>query len=710
MQKLTNTSMTNVQTSGLTRRDFLTTLGKLGLAASLSPMLLQSVEAKSAEQTGVMLFKENDKKSQDWIAEARIGGLSVTNERDHYQLKIELSRLIKQGVSVVQADSRLSDYLTEEEYTKEMQHIKEVTATIHKQGLKVVWYIPSLEVITVNGVTREDSFARTHPDWLQISFDGKDRGVFYGQKVFWVEKTDESAWLCPNSPYGEWFQGHLQQLAATGVDGIWLDVPIFDEIVTKFGCACHYCKDKFTLQTGLSFPNSFDVSEQSFWQFVRWRHRTITEFLNGCKTAIEKVDPNVVTMAEIVALDHTGATQLGSEGSDLDQILMIWEIDSVSETTGMAEATYDDWIALYSIYKYCRGATMDRPSWAFSYGYAEADAQLVLATSIASQNNPYELRTPLMGSSIGSEFRELQFSWIKRYSKQIFRSRSLASVAVLYSERNRDLLDITKLGGVAVSDSYPFRDRGWIVGPVNSSIVELEYLGDYRGMSLLMYQNQIPTDIYPVTRVDSDLLANYSVIVAPSMASLTEEEKSLLLASVKEGSTLIITGEEAGDWDENALQRPQNLWTDITQGAGETIISKSYGKGKVHFWKENVGQEYLKEKEAELINTVLSFVNEGGVEQWTDKPLPIVVQPYIYQQQMVLHVLNYSWIGALNNSPNTLDVELNIPWEYDSLPSKIIQTEPEWKGEKSLKYIKKGNKIVIQFTMGINSIILIDFA
>lgn len=708
MQKLNNKGIKKYQANDMTRRDFLNLSGKLGLATTFSPLFFQSVEAMSADQSGIKLYNANDKKSLDWMAEARIGGLSVSSEPDHHKLKIELARLIKQGVSVVQADSRLSDYLSEHEYRKEMQHIKAVTETIHQHGLKVVWYIPSLEVITVNGVTRKDSFARTHPDWLQVSYDGEDRGVFYGQKVFWVEKTDESAWLCPNSPFREWFKNNLQLLAATGVDGIWLDVPIFDEIVVKFGCSCQYCREKFTAQTSLPFPDKFDISDQNFWQFVRWRHRTITEFLDDCKAVIEQVNADVVTIAEIVALDHTGATQLGSEGSDLENILIVWEVDSVSETTGMAEGSYDDWIALHTIYKYCRGATMDRPSWAFSYGYAEADAQLVIASTIASQNNPYELRTPLMGSSVGAEFRQLQFDWIKQYSKQIFRSRSLATVAILYSERNRDFLDMTELGGVCVSSSFPWRDRGWLVGPVNFSAIELEYLGDYRGLSILMYQNQIPTDIYPISRVNSELLQHYSVLVLPSMVSLSEMEKNMLMAAVRNGTTLIVTGEEAGSRDENTVRRAQSLWADIINETEGELVSKSYGKGKIHFWKQNLGQQYLKTKDDELIYQMLSLVLEAGVESWVSKKLPVVVQPYIYQQQIVIHVLNYSWVGALENQPNKLNIELNIPWTFDSLPVRITQTEPQQEKEKRLTFSKQGDKIIIPIEIAINAIILID--
>ncbi|MCK5831016.1 MAG: hypothetical protein KAH20_12025 [Methylococcales bacterium] len=702
MQKLIRHNGTNNKKSTMTRRDFLNLSGKIGVASTLPSIFLQEAYAIPIDQHGVSLYNLNDEKNTDWIAEARIGGLSISRRLSQYQLKKEITRFIKQGVTVIEAQSRLSDYLSNSEYSKEMQHIKEITETVHQQGLKIIWCIPALEVITANGVTRQDSFARLHEDWLQVSFDRKKRGVYYGGKIFWMAKTDESAWLCPNTPYREWFKNKLELLATTGVDGIWLDVPIFNQIATTMSCSCRYCQKKFTLQTGLSFPDKYDLSDKSFWQYIRWRHRTITEFLDECKTRIESISPKTVTIADIAGLDHTGATQLGSEGSDLKNIQVIWEVNAISESTAMAEASYDDWIAMHSVYKYCRGATMDRPSWVFSYGYNEADAQLVLASAVAAQNNPYELRTSTRGSSVGAEFRKTQFNWIKRYSKQIFRSRSLASVAVLYSERNRDFLDITERGGMYVS-SAPRRDRSWS-GDRSSSATELEYLGDYRGLSLLLFQNQIPTDIYPISRVDSDLLSRYSTLVLPSMASLSEEEKNKLLAAINKGSTLIITGAEPGFWDENAFRQKQSIWADILDGKN----AKKYGQGTIYLLNETVGQDYLKTHGSKQAKIILELVNKSGAESWVSKKLPIVVQPYVYQQQMLIHILNYSWVGALRNEQKKLKVELTIPWGFDTQPTKIIQTEPQWHKEKLLTYKKSGNKIIISVEVGINAMVLID--
>jgi hypothetical protein len=691
----------------VTRRDLLKFVGKVGIMTVLPSTFLQHSYASPSVNQGVALFQSGNKNTE-WLAEARIGGMSVSGLKvDSDQLIIELSRLIKQGVTVIEADSRLSDYLTEQAFAKELQRIKATTKIIQEHGLKVVWYIPALEVITINGLTRKDSFARIHPDWLQLSFDGKNRGVFYGQKVFWVEPNDESAWLCPNSPYREWFKRHLRQLAETGVDGIWLDVPIFDVIVVKWGCSCNYCREKFMRQTGLEFPNKFDIRDKAFWRFIRWRHDTITEFLDDCKVAIESGNPDTVTIAEIVAVDHMGATVHGSEGSSMDNILIVWELDALSDTTAMAEASYDDWMVMHNMYKYCRGATIDRPSWVFCYGYDEYDAQLVLASAVAAQNNPYELRIPKMTSSVGMAFRQMMFSWIEQYSKQIFRSRSLAPAAVIYSERNRDFLDIPYHGGMYITYSAPRRDRIWF-GDKERSVLKMKYLGDYRGLSMLLFQNQIPTDIYPISRVDVNLLQNYQVLVLPYMAILTEDEKGMLLKAVSDGATLIVSGPKPGMWDADARPRGKSLWADLLEGASGDRITRALGKGRVCFWKDNVGRKYLKSHDEKIITPLLFWIRNAGVDPWIRIKLPVVVQPYVYEHQTIIHVLNYSWVGALENQPKPISLELSIPWDSGKKIKRIIQSEPQWSNSKTLSYSQRENKVVIPLEVGINALILVD--
>ncbi len=694
-------------TGSISRRELLKFIGAANIVAAMPISLICHALAFSREIKGVDLQRSGIE-HPDWLAEARIYGLAITGFRvDPVTLGVELDSALAQGANVIEADSRLSDYLPDKEFALELQRVKETARLVHERGMKVVWYIPSLKVITPNGRLRSKTIARQHPDWLQLSFDREQRGVFYGHKAFGLASNDEHAWMCPNSPYRDWFYNRLRRLAAMGIDGVWLDVPLLGSEVAKWGCACSYCREKFNHQTEMEFPTKFDVTDARFWRYVQWRHDTLTEFLVGCQKSINEVNSNTATIAAVVALDHLGATEWGTEGSAMSSHFVVWKQDGASETTGMAEASYDDWIAQYNTYKYCRGATMDRPSWVTCPGFNDPDAQLVMAAAVAAQNNPYELRVPKMTTTVGMEFRGLMYNWIANYSKLIFRSQSLSPVAIIYSARNRDFLDTLFTGGMIVSGSGKHRDRQWL-GRKEGSPIYQEYMGDYRGLSIMLYQNQIPADIYPINRIDVNLLRNYPVLVLPYMAIVTETEKEMLLQAVREGATLIVSGPKSGKWNPDGTPRKTSIWIDLLRNANGGPISRYLGKGRVCFWRNEVGRNYLKTHSEKITTPIMSWIKDTGVEPWIREKHRVVIQPYVYNKQIIIHVLNYAWTGSIESTPEPVSLELVVPWEPSRHVKRIIQSEPKWEAPKKLDFSESIDKLAIPLKVGINALVVIQ--
>lgn len=696
-------------TGSLTRRMLLKMALAAGATGAIPAFLFDKSWAKEALCFKASHSQKTLRTVPEWISEARIFGMAISGlqfEASH--LEPELDQVIYQGANVIEADSRLSNYLSDKEFAEEIENITKATALIHARGLKVVWYYPSLEVITSNGRFRADTMARQHPNWLQLSLDRQRRGVVYGSKVFWLESSDESAWMCPNSPYRQWFQERLKRLAKTGVNGVWLDAVSLGSFVALWGCTCEYCQEKFNNQTGLDIPRKFNIADKVFWRFLRWRHETLTEFVEECQGLMQIENPDLATFIEVTSLDHLGAAHWGTEGESMTKNFIVWEQDGVSETTAMADASYDDWIAQYSIYKYCRGATADRPSWAFCYGYNEQDAQLVMASAVAAQNNPYETRIPNMSTSVGKNFRRMMYTWIGKYSKSIFHSKSLAQVAVLYSARNRDFLDSPHFGGKVFSPAPPGRDRQWS-GNKYETPEQLEYMGDYRGLSMFCYQHQIPADILPVSRLDKDLLHRYKVLMVPYMATLSKNEKELLVEAVQNGATAIISGPTPGVWDEEGNKRNKSLWDDLFDvNSSDSQFSLAIGRGQIHFWRTNIGRNYLRDKDQQIRTNIYSWLKVAGIEPWTVEKLPVIVQPYVYERQVIIHILNYSWVGGLTNKPTRILCELAIPRSIIPEQAQILQSEPQWPSPRPVTFTIKGDKAHIPLKVGINSLLTIQ--
>lgn len=703
---MTDSKNNLVQISGqwnFNRRQFLKQTTLAGL------LTIVPVRKVLSNQSNRMILKPRPPKDYpDWIVEARIYGLSIYGIRvDIGQMKFELDRAKQQGANVIQANSDLAAYRPEKDFNAELDLISEVTTLIHDAGLKVVWTIPNLESITPYGRIRKDSFAKLHPDWIQHSFDGKHRAVFYEEKIHGEEINDEYAWMCPNSPYREWFKARLQRIIQTGVDGIWIDTTQFSPVIARWGCGDQYCRDTFTQQTGFGFPHKADVSDRAFWRFVQWRHETLTEFVDECREAVSSINPETVTIADVSTSDHLGATQYGTEGSSMVNNFVVWDVEPISNTTAMAMAGYEDWLILHGMYKYCRGATSDRPSWAFCYGYDDDDAQLVMASAVAAQNNPYELRVPEMTSTVGMEFRGMMYRWIAGHSKQIFRSTSIAPVAILYSERNRDFLDAHYSGGVFTGTVPPGRDQHWRANKAESP-VNMNYMGDYRGLSFLLFQHQIPTDIHPMSRINSDTLQKYKVLILPYMAILTQNEKEMLLQAVHNGTTLIVSGPNPGQWDANGKRWAKSIWGNLAADVKNEHTTHLLGKGRLCFWNKLIGRDYLRCRDKKNASLVLSWIKQAGVESWVRKQVPVIVQPYVFEDQIILHILNYSRVTGMTKQSERLVFELSIPWNSDNQIGKIVQSEPQWSKPQTLDYLEKRNKLYIPIEVGRNAILIID--
>jgi len=164
--------------------------------------------------------------AEPWMHTGRVGGTSIYSSMSEADLVALIDERNAQNVSILEFDTRLSDYLTETEFDIEVDFIDLAAKRAHERGMKAVIYYPSLEALTMNGVTAASTMAKDHPDWLQYGLSGEPN-VFYGNQEVWVDPDAESAWLSPNTGYLDYFINRVEKLAATDIDGLWVDVPIY---------------------------------------------------------------------------------------------------------------------------------------------------------------------------------------------------------------------------------------------------------------------------------------------------------------------------------------------------------------------------------------------------------------------------------------------------------------------------------------------------
>src|SRR5262249_20338426 len=304
-----------------------------------------------------------------------------------------LRSLREQHVTVVETDTKLSDWLNEDEFAAMLGMVTQWNRMCHGAGLKVVWYYPSLEVISPGG-QYGPSFYKAYPEWAQLSIKGEPN-YFFGGVVFWVEAGNESVWLSRNGPWREYYLARVKRIAATGADGIWPDVPIYFSGTAEWCDTSPWARAAFKADTGLEIPDGEDWTDPHWRRWIEWRHRNLNQFLLDIAAAGRSVNPEFETFVETVTCDYQDATRIGLDGAYLrlpDGITHVWEVDAISDSTAMRNAREDDYICQISMYKYCRAASGKKPAWAFDYGLQEDDAVQVMAEVLAAGCNPYEVK------------------------------------------------------------------------------------------------------------------------------------------------------------------------------------------------------------------------------------------------------------------------------------------------------------------------------
>jgi len=613
-----------------------------------------------------------DPPDERWMFHARIAGLDLSDpDADHAHM---FDTAVREGASVIEGDSTLSDYLGDAAFDLEVRRIHEHAKSCHARNLKLVWYYPSLEVITPDGEKPGvRSLYKDHPDWVQLSIE-RLPNVFYGSKEHWVDPFAESAWLCHNSGYRSYFFERIRKLAGTELDGIWIDVPLFMDTVLRWTCLNRACVDKFRADTGLSAEALLeDWTDPVFRAWVRWRHEELSRFCMDVLAVARSVNPAIEVVFETVTMDTDIATVQGLDASfrtfslskpsvDTSSLVMperidrVWELDSVSNLFGMRPALADDWLCKIRGAKFARGCDRPRPSWVFSYGAEEADAGLVMALLCATGCNPYETKTPEMTTSVGGRFRTRMFQFIREHEEILFDAEPMPTVGVLHSSTSRDYIDrgpvdtsffvsvVNELDNREVHEADPSFFWG-------ASLRNTTYCADYGGAVAALSSLHVPFAIVPlqtITEADEAYLASFRLLVAPSLEHMDDLHVQMLVRFVASGGHLLVTGPAPGHGDGVGTPRPVDARLDRRLGfdasAGPTTA------GRVTYRPELAGRLYLGDANEQALSVFDRAVEQAGARRVS---IDRTRHPHVHveltrlERRWILHVLSYG--GAPSN-------------------------------------------------------------
>lgn len=487
-----------------------------------------------------------------WARTARIAGAFFEPEDGETAIGEQLDQLAEQGVSVVLADCPLGWSYTalhdDSEFAENLDLVQRVVEGAHERGLKVVWYLTGLELIS----PAERNPADEHPDWLQVSLDGTPIAFddISSDEEHWLEAGEWDVWVSPCSGYRELFLDRVQEIAGAGVDGLWVDTAYLQDAIGSHEDllpSTDTCsREAFRAATGLSMPTEEDWESPTFRRWVVWRHEQIKEFLQVVKEEASAENSDIVFFEENWNVDAPFSTRYANDPASyvgLADISTGHEVSTVGDRTdlgekGMQSATLDQWFSFVTMLKFARGADQGKPSWVLTYGYQPADAERLAGVILAEGANYYETRGPSMADSVGDAYRTRIFSWIAENEDALYESDSLAEVAILYSPRTRDLVD--EGGG----DSYD---------PGNAP-----FFREYRAAAAILLRAHIPFDVIVTDEaLTAGLLSTYEVVVLPHIVVMSDEEAAAIRQYTSEGGTVILVG-GTGTHDEWFQVRMQN--------------------------------------------------------------------------------------------------------------------------------------------------------
>jgi hypothetical protein len=473
-----------------------------------------------------------DSARQDWTHYVRIGAYGLRSDN-----AAEIVRDAQEnGVFGIEVDNdipgRYESYVNPDEKLKAIHDLAEKA---HAAGNRAFVYIAGSECITANADQTPHTLAKEHPDWLQRKITGEP-AVFGGGSAFWIAKGDEDVWVSPYAPaWRKTYMERVRQIAATGIDGIYVDIPYwmthFDGWENTWASFDDYTVAAFRKQTGLDAKKDLrlgDFSDPKFRAWVDFRIETFTAFMQEIDQNAKSVNPDIKTIPEIYPGVEEEAVRVGADVYSLYSVVdaIAHEYEFGDGDHMASSRTPLDWFSYQAGMHSFRAFAQGKPTWILNYSWdgdpkvdrKEAMKNLAMSEIMAGANF-WDAPGHSMGGSNDLPTRKKIFDWIKVHEATFYSPRAaITPVGVYFSPQTRN-----------------FNAR--------------EFIASYRGILILLMQKHLEFQV-----VTPRTLAGFQgkTLILPDVRLLTDPEQTWLRKYVDRNNTLLITGEDATGLGVNA--------------------------------------------------------------------------------------------------------------------------------------------------------------
>jgi hypothetical protein len=541
-----------------------------------------------------------------------------------------------------------------------LQAIKAMADSAHAAKNYAFVYTAGLECITDDVMPQSSTFFRDHPDWAQRNKNG-DPAVFGSGAAFWIRENSEDVWISPFAP--EWrklYMERIRQIAATGIDGVYIDIPYwmthFDGWEDTWASFDTYTVEEFKRRTGINAFTDFKPGDWDDPEFIAWvdfRISSMTEFMAEIDKNVKSVNPGCKTIAEI----YPGiGEEVARVGADVYEMYPVVDVIAHEYNVGDNSAKREplDWmeymIGMYTFKAFAEG----KPSWMLSYSWdgqdkiLPADAIENLAMSqVMAGTNCWDARRFVMSGSNDYKARTRVYKWIDEFEKLIYAPRkTLAPVGIYFSPKTRN-----------------YFSNEWIEA--------------YMGIFNLLLREHIEFEIVTPRTLST---AKSKLLILPDVKCVSDKEYSQLELWLKNGKTLISTGETGYFNDKREISINSTRMQELSHTYPNAIrITGDPERTFYHFLKENYNQavykgEYPVFENIELNQLLGQIRNNKGYS-----PAIIIENADVCVSQIAsvdskptIFLSNFSGLKGTENANPFPDKDINVTFNHALRNSHVI--------------------------------------
>lgn len=476
---------------------------------------------------------------------------------------------------------------------------------------------------------------QTHPDWIQVEADGEKRRHWSNPKL-WV--------TCALGPYNFQFMNdvHREIMELYKIDGI------FSNRWAGHGiCYCEHCQENFKEYSGLDLPETNDRLDPLYQKWTAWRIVRLKELWLLWDTTIRDVRstsrfiPNgfpdkIVTGAQsdIFFTDHqarSGMIPPWSNGKRAKEL---------RATMGMKPLG-----GIFSV------GIEEQYRWKDSV-QNEAEVRVWVAEGTANNMRPWFVKfSGVLYDKRWLGTVERIYSWHYENEKYLRNTRSLARVAIVYSEQTER--------------SYGGKD--W----------QTHSNGHELGMYQALIEARVPFDMVNDRLLGSDQLENYKLLILPNVAALSDAQCEQIQLFVSNGGSILATF-ETSLYDEKGVHRKDFGLADLFGVSYANSVEGPMKNSYLKFNTESGSSNYHSVLEGlEDAFRIINGVWRLNVVPLVDFPSPITLIPS-YPDLPMEHVY------PLQPDTDTRELYLRetgkgrvayIPWDIDRTFWSILNVD-----------------------------------